>query len=165
MNESLKQALQEQLTRERQNEATYRAKAAQADAANYPGVAMWMRRSADDEHMHGQLIQGYLINRNEVPIYNSLEIIDTLPGEDLIALFQDALELEQATTTALATLYYIAEQAEDPQSCSFLIVPHGEFPGFMEEQTESERDIADILTTLRRVDKTGWMLFDRALLG
>jgi ferritin len=164
MNESLKQALQEQLTRERQNEANYRAKAAQAEAANYPGVSAWMKRAADDERLHASLIEGYLIDRNEIPVYANLMMVDTLPGEALVDLFADALALEQGTTAALETLYYLAAEAEDPRTCSFLIVPRGDFPGFMEEQTQSEREITDILMDLRRLDKTGWKLLDNAFL-
>jgi ferritin len=164
MNESLKQALQEQFNKERQNEANYRAKAAQAEAANYPGVAAWMKRSADEEHEHADLIENYLVARNEVPVYTNLMMIDLLPGDALIDLFQGALELEQQNTVSLETLYYLAEQSEDPRTCSFLTVPHDDFPGFLEEQTKSEREITDILLELRRLDKTGWKLLDMELL-
>jgi ferritin len=163
MDNTLIQALQEQLTRERQNEANYRAKSAQAEAVNYSGVAAWMKRAADDERLHSSLVEGYLIDRNLVPVFNLLQIIDTLPGDDLIGLFQDALELEQSTTAAIETLYFLAEQTEDPRTCSFITVPHDDFPGFLEEQTQSEREITDILMSLRRLDKTGWELLDKQL--
>jgi ferritin len=163
LNDVLVQALQEQLTRERQNEANYRAKSAQAEAANYPGVAAWLKKSADDERHHGEMIADYLINQNIVPVYNELLMIDTLPGDDLVGIFQDALELERKTTAAIRELYFLAEQQEDPQTVSFLMVPRGDFPGYLEEQTQSEREIADILQILRRTDRNGWLTFDLSL--
>jgi ferritin len=157
------QALEEQLTTERQNAAVYDALAGYAENANYSGTAKWMRSAAEDERKHADLVVEHLIDRGVAPVYGQLAPVDILPGDDLIALFDTALALEFATTEKIVTLYYVAQQAEDPQALAWLQDAGGGF-SFLVEQTKSEKEIRDLLTTLRRVDNgTGWFVFDNSL--
>jgi ferritin len=49
------------------------------------------------------------------------------------------------------------------QTLAMILNPGEDWPGFVAEQTKSERDLTDILLELSRLDKTGWKLVDQEL--
>ena len=163
MDITLMQSLQDQLTTERQNAAIYDALSGYADNVNYSGTAKWMQAAADDERKHAALVAEHLIDRGFSPVFSQLSPVDILPGDDLLALFEAALALEFSTTERIITLFYVAQQCEDPQTLAWLQDADGDGFAFLIEQTKSEREIRDILMSLRRVDKTGWEIIDRSL--
>jgi ferritin len=150
------QVLNEQLTMERQNAAIYDALSAALDVVNWAGSAAWMKKSANEEREHADKITAYIIDRFGVPVFAALEGCQCPSGDNLVDYFEAALQRERQTTEAIRTLNYIAEEAEDCQTEAFLI-------WFLEEQTKSEREISDLLLLLRRLDKTGFLLFDKEL--
>jgi ferritin len=156
MNNSLLQALNTQLTMERQNAAIYDALSAALDVVFWTGSSAWMKKSADEERTHAQRFSDYIIDRFGTPVYSALDGCNVPLGDDLPAFFDAALDREQLTTEAIKELWYTAEQNEDPDTCRFLLY-------FLEEQTKSEREIGDYLLMLNRLDKTGYLLFDNAL--
>ena len=115
-----------------------------------------MKRSADEERKHADKFAGFIVDRNAVPQFAALAAILPAQGDDLVAFFEAALACEMATTEAIKTLHYMAEESEDPQTCAFLI-------WFLEEQTASEREVTDILLMLRRLDNNGRVVFDEKL--
>lgn len=156
MNQTLLDALNQQLTLERQNAAIYDALSAMLDAVNWAGSSKWMKHAADEEREHADKVTSYIVDRNSLPVFMPLEGCNTPASDNLTEYFQAALLREQATTEALKTLYYLAESEEDPQLCVFL-------HPLLDEQTRSEREITDILIMLRRLDKNGWIVFDKGL--
>lgn len=156
MNNTLMQALNDQLTMERQNAAIYDACASALNVVNWPGTSAWMKKSADDERNHADKFAAYIVDRFGVPVYSALNGCACPMGDDLVSHFQFVLDREQLTTEAIKTLYYMAEQDEEPDVCRFLL-------WFLEEQTKSEREIQDFLLTLRRMDKSAQFIFDNEI--
>lgn len=156
MNKNLEIALQEQLNRERTNHATYRQMAETLDNMYWPGSSAWMRKASDEEQEHADKFAAYMIDRNIQPQYSALSAPVTPNTEHLPAYYQTALNLERDNTESIKALYYLAEQAEDPQTCTFLIWA-------IDEQTAAERELVDIITMLNRLDTTGWLIFDKGL--
>jgi len=157
MNENLLTALQDQFNMERQNAAIYDALAAQLDAVHWPGASAWMKRAADEERQHADKFSGYIVDRNGVPQFAGLvPVVAPQETDDLVLFFDAAMGREQLTTEAIKALHVLADEAEDPQTCAFLI-------WFLEEQTKSEREITDILLMLNRLDNNGRVVFDETL--
>lgn len=156
MNNTLMQALNDQLTLERQNAAIYDALAAALDVVNWPGSSAWMKKSANEEREHADKFSAYIVDRFGVPVFSALDGCNVPTSNDLIDYFAAALLREQATTEAIKTLNFMAEENEDCQTEAFLIWA-------LEEQTKSEREISDFLLQLRRMDKSMQFVFDNEL--
>lgn len=154
----VKDTLQEQFNHERYNAAVYRSLAFGLEVVNWPGAAKWMRAASDEEQAHADKFAEYLIARNVTPVLSVLPSPERVLGDDMVAYFSAALELEKANTEKIVQLKMISEQNEDPQTCVFLIWA-------LEEQTQAEREINDILVTLRRLDNNGRQVFDHELEG
>jgi ferritin len=134
-------ALQNQITRERTNEATYLAIANRFEGLNLDGFAAWARKAAREESDHAQRFTDYLIDRNGAPVTAPLSGVNA-PMADMSTagalLFGMALQVEQANTEAIKTLHALADEADDPQTCVFLIWA-------LEEQTHAERELTTLI--------------------
>ena len=62
---------------------------------------------------------------------------------------EDALDLEKSVNQSLLELHKVADGAGDPQMTDFL---EGEF---LKEQVEAAKELADLVTKIRRVGATG----------
>jgi ferritin len=134
-------AIQNQITRERTNEAAYLAIANRFDVLNLEGFASWARKAAREEGEHAQRFTDYLIDRNGAPLTAPLVGVNAPPADMLTAgavLFGMALTVEVANTDAIKTLYALADEADDPQTCIFLIWA-------IEEQTHAERELTTLI--------------------
>jgi len=152
------------LTTERTNEAYYRALSSAADVVNRPGACAYFARNADDERDHARRVGDYLVDRGEVPAYDTLPVITAFNGNDYAGLFRAALTREQITTALLSALWLSADdESPDPQTVAFVTNPDGDFPGFLAEQTMSEREITDHLIKITRLSEDGLEVFDSGL--
>lgn len=138
-------SLNRQITNERNNAAMYLALANRLDFVNLTGMAHHMHGAAGDEMIHAQKFTDYLIDRYAFPIVAPLDAAAP-PDAPLPIIarlcFAAALQREQTTTDQIKTLYDTAEEADDPQTCQFL-------QWFLEEQTASEREYAEIVARLQ----------------
>ena len=66
--------------------------------------------------------------------------------------------IEQISLSELAPRLqsYVAQESEDPQTCTFLIWA-------LDEQTAAERELTDYITMLRRLSNDGMLVFDNQL--
>lgn len=156
MNNILMQALQDQLTMERQNAAIYDALSAALDVVFWDGSSKFMKHSANEEREHADKFCGYIIDRLGMPQFSALDGCNVPSGDDLALYFELALQREKMTTQAINTLCYVADEAEDPQTKAFLIP-------FLDEQTKSERELSDYVMMLKRLDNNGRIVFDKEL--
>lgn len=148
-------ALNEQHTRENVNRDAYRALSFALDAAGWKGSAAWMLRASNEEQEHADKFAQYIIDRGGQVDY-VITSPATLASGEILPAFEYALNIEKTNTEAIKTLYYIAEAEQDPQTCSWL-------KWALDEQTDAEREIADILNMLRRLDDNGKVFFDHKL--
>lgn len=134
-------ALQQQIARERFNEAIYITLANKFDVLNLPGFGRYMHAAASEEADHARKFTAYVIDRNAMPLTLPLMGV-TAPLADMLTagavMLQAALDLEIANTAAIKTLYALADEADDPQTCVFLIWA-------IEEQTKAERELTELV--------------------
>jgi len=138
-------ALNAQITKERQNAATYLALANRAGALNLTGVEKYFRRAANEELTHAQTLIDYVIDRGAEPITALVNAVILPPVLGIIAeplaLFGAALNAEVANTAALEALYYNADNANDVRTC-IVLMP------LLTEQTASERELSEYVARL-----------------
>lgn len=157
-------ALNAQITKERQNAATYLALANRAGALNLTGVEKFMRAAAAEEQTHAQALIEYVIDRGAEPITALVNAVILPPALGLIAeplaLFGAALSSEVANTQALEALYYQADNANDART-SLMLIP------LLAEQTASERELSAYVARLGAAgqDAAAVLSIDRELAG
>ena len=140
---SVLSALQDQFNQERQNNAWYRAQSDALDARSWPGSKSWFRRQAKDENCHAKIFSEYIEEAGGEADYRALEAAPAVAGEVLLPFYSQALEVEQGNTEAIKTIYYLAEQEEDPFTKQFI-------HKFLKIQLEEERQIEEIVMLLTR---------------
>lgn len=134
-------ALNRQITNERQNNAIYQAIANRFDVLNLTGMAHYARQNAKEESHHAKWFTEYLIDRNGAPTIDPLDGVNP-PQADMTSaariLFSAILLREQQVTEQIKTIYSLADEADDPQTCKFL-------HWFLKEQTKSEREFTELV--------------------
>ena len=138
-------ALNAQITKERQNAATYLALANRAGALNLTGVEKFMRQASAEELTHAQILIEYVIDRGAEPITALVNAVILPPALPMIAeplaLFGAALSAEVANTNALEVLRNAAATANDWRT-SVVLIP------MLAEQTASERELSEYVARL-----------------
>lgn len=158
----LRDRLNNQITNERQNAAVYLACALRFELLNLPGFAHWMHHASKEETHHAKWFAQYLVDRYEVPTIAPLEgfsaTLNVTMNNVGSALFAVALSAEQRTTQQINALYLLSDEVNDPQTCIFL-------HWFIEEQTRSEREVAEILAQVKLAesDPAGILALDHRL--
>lgn len=149
-----------QMNVELQNERVYKQFAALLDVSNWPGTTKWMSEASDEERGHAEKFKDWIITNFGTPKLSALEAVmptnAVTDGEDLVMFWNGALKLEHENTLRINALYKSAWDAGEWPTCSFL-----EF--FLKDQIEGEREIADYLTSLARMDKSTMVLWDSEL--
>ncbi len=156
-------ALNKQVTNERQNSAIYLAIGNQFDVLNLTGLAKFARVNSIEELGHAQRIIDYIVDRYGVPVTDALLSVEQISVGMMNGpriLFTGALQREQVTTEQIKTIYDLAEDADDPQTCQFLL-------WFLEEQTKSEREFSEIVAwaSLAENDAAAILALDAKLGG
>lgn len=133
-------ALNRQITNERQNSAIYSAIGNRFDMLNLPGLACFAHHNACKKSKHADKIRAYVLARYGFPIVDMLQAVDPPQADMLTAarvLFAWALLREQATTEQIKTIYAMAEDADDPQTCQFLLC-------LLKKQTKAEAEFSEL---------------------
>ena len=138
LNKDIANFLQNQLTRERINDATYSGLAASLRFDKWDGCAEFMEHAAQEEQEHARLIRDYLTARNTRPTWDKLPDVSTGSGKKQVEYFQTALELEERTTQSLTDIYMVALNAGDVETMVFL-------QPLISEQTKSAGNLQDII--------------------
>jgi ferritin len=134
-------ALNKQITNERYSSAIYQALANRLDYLNLPGFAHWFRCEAKQETKHAAKFTDYIIDRNAFPVVAPIQGYAPPEADILTAgtvCFTAALQREVVTTEDIKTLYDLSEQADDSQTCEFLL-------WFLREQTDSVRETTEMV--------------------
>lgn len=138
----VRDSLLKQVNIERYNEVVYLALAWRLDALNLTGAAKYFKAHADEEAQHARKFADYLIDRNESPAVSSVMGFDA-PQADMttaIATFaQAALQREMINTEYIKTIHAQAQEADDPQTCAWLIWA-------LDEQTSAERELTELVS-------------------
>ena len=159
MNAGLQDQFNEQIALEHASERAYLQMSAWADAHDYSGAALWLRRQAEEEAEHARIFMDHVLDRDGGVTLAALPA-PTDEFEDITAVFAAALEHETRVTTSIGALYAATQQAGDYASLPLLT-------RFLDEQVEEEASVRTILGELRMVagDPSALLMLDRELPG
>jgi ferritin len=154
--------MEEALNRQVQIESTsayvYLSMSAYCESLNYPGVAHWLRRQAQEEVVHAMRFYDFIHTRGGRVILQALEQPTSAFGS-VVDVFEKAVEAERGVTMAIHALYELAMQEKDLASLPFLQT-------FIVEQIEEEKIAGDTLAMVKMTgtDSQGIFLVDRELM-
>jgi ferritin len=135
-------ALNAQITKEFAAAHQYTAIAAYYADETWPQLASFFYKQADEEREHALKMINYLLDTDSAVNMTGVAQPKTKFG-DHIEPIKLALEQERSVTVSISELVGIARETNDFRSEQFL-------DWFLEEQTEEESSMSDLLTVAER---------------
>ncbi|HEX2066031.1 MAG TPA: ferritin, partial [Candidatus Thermoplasmatota archaeon] len=114
----------------------YLAAAARLDETGLRGMGRWMLNQSDEERQHAMRFLGHIHARHGTVRLEQIPA-PAIPQDGAVAIFQDALRLEETTTRRIDALHASATKAGDVALRIFL-------DAFIQEQVQEE----DVLRTI-----------------
>jgi len=123
------------------------------------GMAKFTQEQSDEERGHAQKLMKYQASRGGRVVLQSINPPETQEWAGVLKGLTEALELEKKVNQALLNLHKLASDHNDAHLCDFL---EG---NYLNEQVDSIKDLADMITRLKRAGTTGLgeHLFDKEL--
>ena len=118
-------------------------------------IAEFFKKSSDEEREHAHKLMKYQNMRGGKVVLNnikniSLDYLNTEnAGNDVIASFKKALDMEQIVYKHLLQVHKAADDGKDPQFTDFI---EGEYLG---EQVEALNEISKYISQLQRIGEDG----------
>jgi ferritin len=140
--ERIVDALNDQVAMEFAAAHQYTAIAAYYADKTWPQLSAFFYKQADEEREHALKIVNYLLDTNAPVNMRGVDQPRT-DFEDHIAPIRLALEQEKKVTVSISAIVGIARETNDYRSEQFL-------DWFLEEQTEEESSMQDLLTVAER---------------
>lgn len=147
MSDTLAQAFDDQITLEFEASMTYRQLAIEVDVRDLPGMASWLRHQADEEIVHANKFIDHMVDRDMHPAIGAIAKPE-ITCENVLDVFQAALDHERKVSEAIRTLYRTAEAEGDLDSRPLL-------NWFLEEQIEEESTVSEIIGRLELIKDDG----------
>ncbi len=149
--------MNDQIKHELYSAYLYLSMAAHFEAENLLGFAQWMKAQSKEELAHAMKFYEFIHDRNGRV---TLQGIDQPPSQfgDPASIFQQSFEHEQFITGRIDNIYEVAQKEKDYAAISFL-------KWFVDEQVEEEKNVTQILETLKLVgnNPAGLFMIDRQL--
>lgn len=115
-----------------------------------PGCFKFFTKSSAEEMDHAQQFINYQNIRGGTVDFKQL---DKCPEwNSPMEVFSRALEMELQVNESILQMYKLADELGDQQTTGFL-------DPFLEEQVKSQKELSNIITTLKRVGPSGATLF------
>jgi ferritin heavy chain len=130
------------------------------DTVSLPGLSKFYSEMSQEERGHAISLIGYMAKRGGVVAYSSIPAPPVYSKETkALDLLKASLELEKAVNQSLLELHAIADKHGDSQMEDFLE------QSFLDEQVESIKQLADLITQLERAgpEGLGLYLFDQKI--
>ena len=157
VSEKINEVINEQINKEFYSGYLYLSMSAHLSELGLFGFASWLKIQAKEEVEHGLKLLDYLLERNS---YVTLKQIRTPEFEfkGVLSVFQTLYEHECCITHSVMTIAKLAEEECDRKTLSFI-------DWFIEEQTEEEQHVNDIIKRLELFgeDKVALYLLDKEL--
>ncbi len=134
--------LNAQIAREFAAAHQYTAIAAWYAAETYPRLAKFFYEQADEERGHALKMVDYLLDTGEEVDFGAIDKPRSDFG-DHVAPIEAALAQEKQVTVDISALFQVARETNDYRSEQFI-------HWFLEEQTEEEASMDDLLTVAER---------------
>ena len=135
-------ALNDQVAREFAAAHQYTAIGAYYADVTFPQLSAFFYKQAEEEREHALKMVGYLQDTSSPVTFTSIDAPRT-DFEDHIEPIRLALEQEKTVTVSISELFAVARDTRDFQSEQFL-------QWFLEEQTEEESSMSDLLAVAER---------------
>ena len=157
MNEQMIAAFNDQIALEHAAAYSYRQMSAWADVNDLSGMAQWFAQQAQEETDHAILFTQHLLDRGGEVVLQAIAA-PKADFDDIIQVFEAALEQERAVTRSIGELYAAAQRQGDYTSVPMLTT-------FLQEQVEEEATVSTILGELRLAagDPSALLMLDRDL--
>ena len=143
-------ALNAQIAREFAAAHQYTAIAAYYVGETFPQLAGFFYRQADEEREHAMKMVNYLLDTDSPVNFTGVDQPRT-DFADHIAPIRLALEQEKSVTVNISELFEVARETRDYRSEQFL-------DWFLEEQTEEESSMTDLLAVAQRTESVPMLL-------
>jgi ferritin len=157
MDKKLQKVFNEQIKHEFYSAYIYLAMAAYFENKNLSGFAHWMKVQYKEEVAHAMKIFDFL---NDCGVRVLLQAIPqpTLEFNSTLEIFEETLKHEQKVTGLINALDDLAKEVNDHASVVFL-------QWFITEQVEEEKNVTQILQTLKMIKAEGvpLIMLDREL--
>ena len=150
LSERLTEAINAQIGREFAAAHQYVAIGAYYAEATFPQLATFFYAQAEEERGHAMKMVNYLIDRAAKVDFGPIEQPRT-EFADHVAPISAALDQERKVTVDISKLFEIARESRDFQSEQFL-------HWFLEEQTEEEASMTDLLAVAERTRQMPMLL-------
>ena len=157
VSEKINEVINEQINKEFYSGYLYLSMSAHLHELGLFGFSSWLKIQAREEVEHGLKLLDYLLERNS---YVTLKQIRTPEFEfkGVASVFQTLYEHEKCITNSVMTIAKMAEDECDRKTLSFI-------DWFIEEQTEEEQQVKDIIKRLELFgeNNTALYLMDKEL--
>jgi ferritin len=157
MNQTVFEAINEQINSEFKASYNYLAMAAYCDRQKFLGAAQWLRLQSEEERLHGLKLFDFVLARDGVV---QLRTIDQPKAayDSLHQVFEQTLEHEQNVTVQINSLYELCFKEK-------AFAEMTELQWFLTEQVEEEKTAREIVAKFRFVkgDPAALLDMDREL--
>jgi len=145
LNETMEEALNEQINREMYSSYLYLAMSAYSSSIGLPGFAHWFKVQVEEENIHAMKLFDYIHNQGGRV---KLKEIKEPPMEfgTPMKMFQQTLKHEQFITRSIHELVDLARVEKDETTASFL-------QWYVEEQVEEEENDNEIIAKLKSFEE------------
>ena len=131
------------------------------DDVALPGLSEYFHAASREEHEHALRLIEYQAKRGGRTVFPAISMPAVVPEEwkSAVACLEASLQLEKEVMAALLRLHACAEKHADPQLEDFIE------QAYLEEQVDAIKEVADLLTQVKRVgsDGLGLYLFDQQM--
>lgn len=141
LNKNVAAAINDQIAQEFYASHVYLSMAAWLETQSLVGFAKWMRLQADEERVHAMRLFDFVLNNGgEV----QLQRIDQPPTtfDSPLAVMEMSLEHERGVTATITRIYELTLQEKDYPA-------QLEMQWFIDEQSEEERVVGDIIARMK----------------
>ena len=141
LNKSVEAAINDQIAQEFYASHVYLSMAAWLETQSLVGFAKWMRLQADEERVHAMRLFDFVLNNGgEV----QLQGIDQPPTtfKSPLAVMEMSLEHERGVTATITRIYELTLKEKDYPA-------QLEMQWFIDEQSEEERVVGDIIARMK----------------
>ena len=141
LNKNVAAAINDQIAQEFYASHVYLSMAAWLETQSLVGFAKWMRLQADEERVHAMRLFDFVLNNGgEV----QLQGIDQPPTtfDSALSVMEMSLEHERGVTATITRIYELALKEKDYPA-------QIEMQWFIDEQSEEERVVGDIIARMK----------------
>jgi len=157
ISEKINQIINEQINKEFYSGYLYLSMSANLHEVGLFGFSSWLKVQAKEEVEHGLRLLDYLLERNSYITLKQIQMPE-FEFKGVISVFKTLYEHEKCITNSVMNIAKLAEEECDRKTLSFI-------DWFIEEQTEEEQQVKDIIKRLELFgeDKVALYLMDKEL--